>query len=116
MKRRRLKCISDGLTGIYKPSATRRLSGYFGSRYDTEALDAWGPSRASHMRGEHFMQRALLRDMWRKASHIDDVLEFAIEVDALVLHLLLDMREEESLLLDPDTQRDDVVAIDQTCG
>lgn len=44
MKTRRLRCISDGLAGIYKPSATRRLSGYFGSRYDAEALDAWGAS------------------------------------------------------------------------
>ncbi len=81
-----------------------------------DALDAWGPMRAAHMRGEHFMQRSLLEGMYAKALRVENPLEFAIEVDALVLQILTDMREEESALLAADTLRDDVVVIDQTCG
>jgi iron-sulfur cluster repair protein YtfE (RIC family) len=81
-----------------------------------EEIPAWGPMRAAHMRGEHFMQRTLLQEMHDKAARVDDALAFAIEVDALVLQILADMREEESAVLSADTLRDDVVAIDQTCG
>ncbi len=41
---------------------------------------------------------------------------FAIEVDALAHRIYQDMNGEEAELLDADLLRDDVVAIDQTCG
>jgi iron-sulfur cluster repair protein YtfE (RIC family) len=81
-----------------------------------EQLDAWGPMRAAHMRGEHFMQRSLLQEMYEKAGRVANPLAFAIEVDALVLQILADMRDEEAALLGPETLRDDLITIDQTCG
>ncbi len=81
-----------------------------------EQLDAWGPQRAAAMRVEHAEQRQLLRHMFERGSHREDPLGLAEEVDALVLRMFHDMRSEEAELIHDDVLRDDIVAIDQTCG
>ncbi len=83
-----------------------------------EDMPRGGPMRAAQMRSEHFMQRNLLSDIQRKAAAVTCAcaLEFAIAVDALVLQILADMREEEEAILKADDLRDDLVSIDQTSG
>lgn len=81
-----------------------------------ENIDAWGPQRAAAMREEHQLQRSLILKMFGRCERLDDAVAFAIEVDALVHRIYQDMNGEEAELLDADLLRDDVVAIDQTCG
>lgn len=81
-----------------------------------EGVDAWGHERAGRMREEHRVQRALLQRMSDRAERGRDPEELAADADSLVLRIFRDMHEEEQELLDEDLLRDDVVAIDQTCG
>lgn len=81
-----------------------------------ETMDAWGHQRASRMRDEHAMQRALLARMFERVSSPQPPIELAIEADALALRVFRDMLEEEQELLAEDFLRNDVVAIDQFCG
>lgn len=81
-----------------------------------ETIDAWGPERAGRMREEHRIQRALLQRMFDRAEKRGEPDQLASEVDSLVLRIFRDMHEEEEELLDENLLRDDVVAIDQTCG
>lgn len=80
-------------------------------------VDAWGAERAARMREEHRVQRALLRRMFRRLEERpigpDDL---AVEVDALVLRIFHDMRDEEAELLDETLLHDDAVVVDQICG
>lgn len=81
-----------------------------------ETIDAWGCERAGRMREEHRIQRALVEQMFDRAERRVDPDQLAADVDALVLRIFRDMHEEEEELLAEDLLRDDVVAIDQTCG
>lgn len=81
-----------------------------------ETIDAWGHQRASRMRDEHALQRALLVRMFERVSSPQPPIELAIEADALALRVFRDMLDEEQGLLAEDFLRDDVVAIDQFCG
>ncbi len=75
-----------------------------------------GPERADRLVDEHRRQRAMLAGLHKEASHHPELPTLAAKLSALTSWLLADMDEEERAVLNPDTLRDDVVVIDQTCG
>jgi hypothetical protein len=75
-----------------------------------------GPERADRLVDEHHRQRAMLAALHQEASHHPELPTLAAKLAALTSWLLEDMDEEERSVLNPDTLRDDIVVIDQTCG
>lgn len=75
-----------------------------------------GPERADRLVDEHHRQRAMLAGLHSEACHHPEFPTLAAKLAALTSWLLADMDEEERSVLNPDTLRDDVVVIDQTCG
>lgn len=75
-----------------------------------------GPERADRLVDEHHRQRAMLAALHQEACHHPELPTLAAKLAALTSWLLADMAEEERCVLDPETLRDDVVVVDQTCG
>jgi hypothetical protein len=79
-------------------------------------LDAWGDVRAARMDEHHRDEHRRLRDAVRAAAGIPDFRAAARAVLPVIEELLEHMRAEESVLLNPDVLRDDLVVIDQSDG
>ncbi|MBX3190540.1 MAG: hemerythrin domain-containing protein [Labilithrix sp.] len=82
-----------------------------------EAADAWGPVRRERVEMEHAKVREeldMLADRLRTTRGFDR--DLALTVEALINELFAEIAAEEREALDPDTLRDDVVAIGQTDG
>jgi hypothetical protein len=75
-----------------------------------------GPERADRLLADHAAQRASLATLHGEARAYPQLPMLAAKLAFLTAWLLADMCEEESALLNPDVVRDDVVAVDQTCG
>lgn len=75
-----------------------------------------GPQRAERLLDEHARQRTMLDAVLEDAHSRPDLATLAVKLAFLSDWLYADMLEEERSLLDPDVIRDDVVAIDQSCG
>ncbi len=75
-----------------------------------------GPERAERLLEEHARQRGMLAALHNEACRHPELPTLAAKLAALTSWLLADMAEEERSVLNPDTVRDDVVVVDQTCG
>jgi len=75
-----------------------------------------GPQRADLIVGEHHRQRAMLAALHKEACQHPELPTLAAKLAEMASWLLADMAEEERALLNPDSLRDDLVVIDQTCG
>jgi hypothetical protein len=75
-----------------------------------------GPERAERLADEHLRQRAMLAALHSEAGNHPELPTLAVKLAALADWLLADMDEEERSVLNPDTLRDDIVVVDQTCG
>jgi hypothetical protein len=75
-----------------------------------------GPQRADQLLDEHTRQRAVLATLHREAGAYPLLPTLAAKLAFLTSWLLADMEEEERCLLIPEVIRDDVVAVDQSCG
>jgi iron-sulfur cluster repair protein YtfE (RIC family) len=75
-----------------------------------------GPQRADVLADEHLRQRAMLAALHKEACQHPELPTLAAKLAAMTSWLLVDMAEEERSLLNPDTLREDIIVIDQTCG
>lgn len=75
-----------------------------------------GPQRADRLVDEHRRQRGVLAGLHQEAAAHPELPMLAAKLAFLTSWLLADMDEEERCLLIPEVVRDDVIAVDQTCG
>ncbi|HVV51214.1 MAG TPA: hemerythrin domain-containing protein [Polyangia bacterium] len=75
-----------------------------------------GPERAERLIDEHLRQRAMLAALHKEACHHPELPTLAAKLATMAAWLLADMDQEERSVLNPDTLRDDIVVVDQTCG
>jgi hypothetical protein len=75
-----------------------------------------GPQRAEQLLDEHKRQRGVLAAIHQEAGAHPLLPTLAAKLAFLTTWLLADMEEEERCLLIPEVVRDDVVAVDQSCG
>jgi hypothetical protein len=75
-----------------------------------------GPQRADQLEDEHKRQRGVLAAIHQEAGAHPELPTLAAKLAFLTTWLLADMEEEERCILNPDVVRDDVVAVDQSCG
>jgi hypothetical protein len=75
-----------------------------------------GPERADRLLDEHTRQRAMLATLSLEAVRHPELPTLAAKLAHVTAWLLADMAEEERCLIVADVVRDDIVAIDQTCG